>query len=563
MKSSKTLLIANLVILALLIPGYFIFNNHLKKRNLVDVIPTPVPTSTDVLRSPQPDHDEQEKIYTAIDPKKLDIVPECLPSNHNFKWELLRDGEKLEGFVQNEDIIFNNPQKYNSVQGVSTFRGNNYRDSASYGLADIKEEKLEKIWDVGIGYLDSWTGVGWNGQPSIIKWDEELKDIMNISPNKKSKRDLKEVIYGTLDGKIYFLDLDDGTYTREPINVGAPLKGSVSVDPRGMPMLYSGQGINVVNGKNVPIGFRIYSLIDQKLLYFLDGIDKDCLRFWGAFDSTPLVHEKSDTMFECGENGLLYSIKLNTDYNPQKGSVSIEPDVTKYRYTSPVNGRLGVESSILAYRNFAYFADNSGTLQCIDLKTLSTVWVRNITDYTDSTGVIEDLGDENVYLYVANEVDIQGNNGYSYVRKIHALTGELIWEKGYQCSYSENNGGAMASPVLGKNDIDNLVIFNIARSYKNNGGKLIAFDKNTGDEVWVIESDFYCWSSPVAVYTPEGKSYIIQCDSGGYMSLIEGRSGKTLDKIPLQANIEGSPAIFEDMIVVGTRGQKIWGIKIK
>jgi hypothetical protein len=36
-----------------------------------------------------------------------------------------------------------------------------------------------------------------------------------------------------------------------------------------------------------------------------------------------------------------------------------------------------------------------------------------------------------------------------------------------------------------------------------------------------------------------------------------------LDKIPLQANIEGSPAIFEDMIVVGTRGQQIWGIKIK
>ena len=121
----------------------------------------------------------------------------------------------------------------------------------------------------------------------------------------------------------------------------------------------------------------------------------------------------------------------------------------------------------------------------------------------------------------------------------------------------------MASPVIGKNDIKDLVIFNIARSYKTSGGKLIAFDKNTGNEVWTIESDYYSWSSPVAVYTPEGKSYIIQCDSAGYMYLIEGISGKILDKIALNGNIEGSPAIYEDMIVVGTRGQQIFGIRIK
>ena len=91
-----------------------------------------------------------------------------------------------------------------------------------------------------------------------------------------------------------------------------------------------------------------------------------------------------------------------------EGSISINPDITKYRYTSPVNSRLGTENSIAVYKNLAYFADNSGTLQCIDLKTLSPVWVRNINDDTDSTGVIEDLGDLEVYLYIANEVDLQG-----------------------------------------------------------------------------------------------------------------------------------------------------------
>ncbi|NJD01329.1 MAG: pyrrolo-quinoline quinone, partial [Ruminiclostridium sp.] len=73
----------------------------------------------------------------------------------------------------------------------------------------------------------------------------------------------------------------------------------------------------------------------------------------------------------------------------------------------------------------------------------------------------------------------------------------------------------------------------------------------------------YSWSSPVAIYTKEGKSYLILSDSGGYMNLFEGATGKKLDSLPLEANVEGSPAVYDDMIVVGTRGSKIWGIRIK
>jgi hypothetical protein len=46
------------------------------------------------------------------------------------------------------------------------------------------------------------------------------------------------------------------------------------------------------------------------------------------------------------------------------------------------------------------------------------------------------------------------------------------------------------------------------------------------------------------------------------MFLIEGKTGKIVDRISLEANIEASPAVYENMIVVGTRGQKIWGIRI-
>lgn len=571
MKISKLIIIINTIILVLCILGFVVLNRYLHKNDLEITPPesTFIPEENITSNS----HHTDDKSETDVEDQskeeieeiiEIEIVPEVLPSSHNFTWDILKDNTILENYTSDKYIKFDSDEKYNEIKGVTTFRGNNYRNSASYGYADVTEEKLEKIWSVNIGYLDAWTGIGWNGQPVIVNWENDLREKMNIYEDKKNIHNLKEVIYGALDGHIYFLDLENGSYTREPINVGIPIKGSVTVDPRGYPLLYSGQGIDVVNGRRVSIGFRIFSLIDQKMLYFLDGIDTISYRLWGAFDSNPLIHKETDTLFECGENGLFYSIKLNTNYDKSDGEISITPDIIKYRYTSPVNGRLGIESSIAAYKNYGYFVDNSGTLTCIDLNTLTPVWIRNVTDDTDSTIAIEDLGGGNVFLYTSNEVDIQGPGGYSYVRKIHALSGELIWEKKYQCTYNPDiGGGAFASPIVGKNDINNLVIYKLAKAYKQNGGKLIAFNKETGEEVWVIDMDFYSWSSPVDIYTKDGKSYIIQCDSGGHIFLIEGTTGKILDQIPLHANVEGSPAVYDDMIVVGTRGQQIWGIKIK
>ncbi|MGI5997846.1 MAG: PQQ-binding-like beta-propeller repeat protein [Lutispora sp.] len=191
-----------------------------------------------------------------------------------------------------------------------------------------------------------------------------------------------------------------------------------------------------------------------------------------------------------------------------------------------------IENSVAVYKNLAYFADNGGWLQCIDLNTLQPVWIKDVTDDTDSTIVIEEEPEGQVVLYTACEVDKQGSIGVSYIRKIDALSGQLI-------------------------------IFNLARCGGFNKGLLIALNKSSGDEVWSLELPSYSWSSPVDVYTENGDGYIILCDSAGRMYLIDGMNGTVLDCISLGANIEGSPAVFEDMVVVGTRGQKIFGIKIR
>jgi outer membrane protein assembly factor BamB len=107
------------------------------------------------------------------------------------------------------------------------------------------------------------------------------------------------------------------------------------------------------------------------------------------------------------------------------------------------------------------------------------------------------------------------------------------------------------------------VIYPIARTPNVNSGILVALDKNTGKEIWKTSLANYSWSSPVAVYTPEGKSYIVLCDSVGMMRLIDGKTGAIVDTLDLGTNIEASPAVYGRTIVVGTRGQKIYGITIK
>ncbi|MBQ2985325.1 MAG: pyrrolo-quinoline quinone, partial [Clostridia bacterium] len=71
----------------------------------------------------------------------------------------------------------------------------------------------------------------------------------------------------------------------------------------------------------------------------------------------------------------------------------------------------------------------------------------------------------------------------------------------------------------------------------------------------------YPWSSPVAVYDENGTGYVIQCTKSGYIHLFDDK-GNLLDEMNLGSNIEASPAVFDNTIVVGTRGGLIYGIKL-
>ena len=468
-----------------------------------------------------------------------------------------------DGSLYSNNISLGDASTYNQVEGITTFRGNNYRDSAFYGEVTVNEKTLTKVWTNTVGNTDNWTGVGWNGQPAIIRWDAETRMQMNLFDEFKEKENFTEVIYGALDSKIHFYDLETGFPCREPIKVPSSIKGSVTIDPRGYPLLYVGQGIDVVSGEPVQMGYRIFSLITGEELFFINGRDPFAYVGWGAFDGNPIIDATTDTMILPGENGVIYIVKLNTNYNKEIGTVSISPQVTRYKTT--INGRAGgTENSIVIYKNLAYFANNNGAIQCLDLNTLTPVWNFQMEDDCDATIGLE-IENNVPMLYEACEVDRRKTTAPAFARKINGLTGEVIWEYSCECLYDSSvNGGALSSVVIGKNDISNLVIFNFSKVTSYYNGKMVALNKADGSIAWEKDLSKYSWSSPTAIYSTTGKSYLIFCNSVGQVLLIDALTGETLYTLNSGGgNMEGSPAIFDNKIIIGTRGKRIFCIEIK
>jgi hypothetical protein len=97
-------------------------------------------------------------------------------------------------------------------------------------------------------------------------------------------------------------------------------------------------------------------------LYERSGADGFSLRGWYAFDGAPLVDAETDTLIWAAESGIIYTKKLNTQYDKAAGTISIDPqDIAKARYRSTFGKNQGIESSAVIVGEYLYAGDNGGT----------------------------------------------------------------------------------------------------------------------------------------------------------------------------------------------------------
>lgn len=520
-----------------------------------------------------------------IDPKTLPGYTEPTPLGNGkysrpmveapgtYWWQVADEkNQVIDHYVPDYQLAFGDPATYAdpAISGVLTFRGNNYRNGGTYGTANVQARKLEIVWRKEIGEIRGegsyWPGAGWTGQPLLVNWPAKTKAAMGFKPQQVNDAEFVEVIYPVFEGKVYRLNLADGTPTKEPIDVKFGFKGTGSIDPRGFPLLYSGMGLNDRYGT---IGFwhyRMFDLITNTETYFIDGLDPAALRpEWGAFDSSALVNRQTDTLFEPAENGLIYKVKLNASFDAAGKTVRLDPRLTKLIYSGPASHKHGIENSAAAYRNLMFACDNDGYMFCWDANSLEILWMREVGDDTDATTAL-DATDRGVFLYTGNEVDKRGETGGEHItnlRKIDAFTGKQVWQYDIPAYYDAAvNGGLLGSPLIGQGSLGDLVIFNVARTTAPREGDLIALDKTTGALVWRRHLSNYSWSSPVLITGSDGTMYGVLPDSDGTIHLFDPTTGADLSTLQLGANTEATIAAYNNMLVVASYDRHIYGIRI-
>ena len=490
--------------------------------------------------------------------------------------EVFISGKPVSAYRCEQPISMPEPNDYAEIDGVLAFRGDPFRGNAAFGTADIRANTLSVVWQSPIGSIDTVDadrvyGAGWTGQPALVRWPAGVRSVMNIYNDKKADEDLVEVILAAQDGKIYFLSLKDGTPTRDVINIGFPLKSSVSVYPGGIPMLGVGQAISALPGVKGNIGFHLLSLMDASTLHFISGRRSSYDAQYatnGAFDGSALFDADSDHMIIAGENGLLYTIELNTEYYSTSGKLNVAPQVVtlKSKAAGESGHLVSVEGSVAMYGRYAYLADAYGFLRCVDTTAMQTVWSIDAGDNTDATPALDFDSEGNLGLYTGTTLFTRlAQVGQISLRRLDALTGEEIWRYKIPCLYnSRQKSGLVASPLLGQHAIADRVVFTVNNA--GDGALMIALDKLSGESLWSSPLEAKAVSSPVAVYNEAGKAWIIQADMAGNIHLIDALSGEVLHTLNLGGEILASPAVFDDMLVIGTGGQSnagLYGIKLE
>lgn len=480
----------------------------------------------------------------------------------------------VEGSYQRSNpVIFSDPYAKWDQSGILTFRGDVFRRNAAFGNVNITEKKLAVMWNVpmkgGIKVKGtSLNGVSWPGQPLIVKWPIELRSILGLADEAKNRQALKEVMVGGQNGKLYFLDLETGEATRDPITEIWPFNGVLSLQTNGSPTLAAGQHTGVLEKKTVDNGLHLYNLINNKAHTFINGKDSRFARSdYSGVSSSPAFDKTTGAMVFGGENGILYTMELKDDFDPVLATLKINPSTQRYTWLADKQNpkNTNIDGTVAMFKQYAYFGDQSGIVQCVDVNTLTPVWAVNTGDNVDATVALDKEGEFTVALYTANTILNQGKDGVCTIRRLDALTGLQAWAFVVpDLSYTtEAEVGVYASPVVGENEAKDMVFFTATNGRK--GATLYALNKRSGSLIWSLPLSAPTLSSPVAVYGDTGDAWVLQAAGDGTLSLVEALTGRVTATLKLEGGVACSPAVYHDMLVIATTGQNasIYGIRLE
>lgn len=478
-------------------------------------------------------------------------------------WE---NGLPVESYVRKNPLDMPAGDEYYTVDfAVATFRGNSFRTNAAAGRLEESPTGLSHLWTAETG-RNAGTADGsfrWWSQPAIIKCPKELRELATSLPEEaRDTSALKEVIFASADGHIYFLNLSTGAATRETIRTGYPMAGAVTLHPLGFPLLIAGQSTGTMLHVRGHVGLSFYETVGNRLIRFIDGQKElPAMRadptLEGAFNTSALIDRTTDTAVALSSDGWLFTGKLGSRFNLAETKNDTYVNFSFPQTAAAKVSDAPVTAAMVMYGNRLWFGTTAGEIVCVDTTTMQPLWKADHDGMLHALAMDQDA-DGQLWLYAATSWYSYGTHSNQAPRqllRVNADNGETDWAVPLCLTLSNRKGGAYAPPVVGEKALKQLVYFNVTGAAKDGSGAiLIALDKQTGAVAWTHVLSRATQTAPVAVYTPDGSGYIIMLDedrSNTTVRLLDGLTGKLISTLNVPGGNCSSPAVYGDTLVFG------------
>jgi len=429
-----------------------------------------------------------------------------------------------------------------TVDGLITFRGSPTR--TYYGKGPVPRNP-QVAWtfpggggglcaqsSVG-GETSTWCGTGWTGQPSV--WERE---------------DGTWLAFGAYDRNVHFLDADTGERRKTDFPTGDIIKGSVTIDPDGYPLLYSGSRdslFRVVAFDRGPEPVELWSLNAESI---------PGSRWNNDWDGAAIVID--DYLFEGGENSIFHIVKLNRGYDAE-GRVTVAPELV---FTAPgydqdlldtVGNNVSIENSVAISGNTVYFANSGGLVQGWDISGLAQgqaptqVFRFWAGDDIDASLVVDEEG--MLYAGVEYERATERSRQVGQIIKLDPSRPDdpLVWSV---AAMDRLDDGVWGTPALHRD-----VVY-----VPTDTGRLIGIDRVDGTIRWEKALPGPLWQSPVVV-----DDVLVMGDCSGVLHGFDVSDTKIeppeIWAVELGGCIESTPAVWDGWIYVGTRSGSFFALR--
>jgi outer membrane protein assembly factor BamB len=429
---------------------------------------------------------------------------------------------------------FGQPYPNARVEGLLTFRGNPSRSYYGVGPVPAAPTRLHRFpsepmcrESANLGEVKVWCGMGWTGQPLIVE-----------------REDRTWAIFGGYDGNLHFMDAATGQRILPDVETGDIIKGTPTVDPEGLPLVYTGSRDDLL---------RIVAFDrpgQAEVLWTLDSESRGPVLWNDDWDSSPVA--LGDYLVVGSESSRFWVIKLNRTTDAA-GLVQVAPQVvfTTEAWDQEVLAANGdevasVESSVAVYGDTVYFGTSAGLVLGYDLSAVPDGGQpRKVFRFwtggdNDASVVIDDEG----FLYVASQYD----RDLARAREVGQLTKldprnavtPIVWKVDDATSLK---GGIYGTPGIHEQTV----------YVGTNGGRLLAVDRATGAIRWERRLPPPVWGSPVVV---DDTLLIGDCDGVFHAFDVSDPLVAPPERwaIDLGGCIEATPAVWKGRIYIGTRG---------